>query len=114
MLVVNGVSFDQFVELFPEVDILDFTGFLSPAIFLPAFHPGLHALQDIRAVRKQCDVAGFLQCFESFDDGRQFHAVVGCFRLACGAFQFLSRLVAPEDKPPTAWSRISAACSVGK
>lgn len=100
------------VELLPELAVLD--GRLRgrhPVFLFPTVDPLGDAVLDVAAVGVNDDGAGTADELQSFDDGREFHLVVGDVRRT--AENFL-RVGAPyEIGSPTADPGVALGCAVG-
>ncbi len=106
----------QFVELLPVLHIQDglqlFSHLSLPTIAFPAGHPRLTALSDVGAVRDDFHLCASAQLSQSFNNGLQFHSVIGGFRIAAAELFFFSTGRMAEDAGPTARARITTAGSV--
>ena len=100
------------IELLPELAVLD--GGLRgrhPVFLFPTVYPLGDAVLDVAAVGVNDDGAGTADELQGFDDGREFHLVVGDVRRA--AENFL-RVGAPyEIGSPTADPGVVLGCAVG-
>ena len=62
--VFDLMAMDQFIELLPEIIVLEFDEFVSlslPAVFFPAGHPFRNSLAHVNAVGEQFDTTGTFQ-----------------------------------------------------
>src|SRR5262245_44853785 len=99
------------LQALPEVHVLHrlLVG-RFPAALLPAVDPGRDAVLHVLAVGVEHDVAGALEARQRFDDGRQFHAVVGGRGLA--AEQLFLVLAAAEPRAPAAGAWVALAGAI--
>ena len=100
------------VELLPEFAVLD-GGFRGghPVLLLPTVDPLGDAVFDVTAVGVNDDGAGTTDELQGFDDGREFHLIVGDVRRT--AENFL-RMSAPDEiGAPTSDSGVAFGSAVG-
>jgi hypothetical protein len=108
----------QLIQFLPEFDILDGGPSRSfsppPAVLLPAGHPFHGTLSYIFAVGDDFDTGTSSESTEAFDDGLEFHLIIGGFRMTAAelAFGIGSRM--PKNASPAARARISPAGSVAE
>ena len=109
----HGVSADLFVQLLPEIGILDrFLGRGFPAALLPVDHPLGDAFHHVLRVGDQRDFAGTLELFEAADGAGQFHAVVGGVGFA--APQLFFDALADQQCAPAAGAGVAFAGAVSE
>lgn len=103
----------QAIKLLPEICVLHrffLRGF--PAVFFPLVNPGSDAGLDVIGIR--CDPQGArpFDGFERFNDGSEFHAVVGSMRF-CAAEHFFMPAITHEYTPTAdAWIAFAGAIGI--
>src|SRR3546814_18807124 len=104
---------DSRVEPPPQILVLDrLLGGGQPAVSLPTLQPNADAVADVAAVRVQCDGARPLQRLQGGNCANELHAVVGGRGVAARPFQPVR--TGPEDRTPTARTRITGACAADR
>lgn len=100
-------------ERLPEIGVFDrLFGSGLPAVALPGMNPGRDAVLHVVAVGVEVDVGRAGERAQGFDDGLEFHAIVG--RIGGAAEEFLAVFAPDEDGAPAAGARISRARPVGE
>ena len=114
----NTVVGQQGVKLPPKVFVLNrlelFSLFSLPTIRLPFRHPLVDSLSDILAIGNQLDITRRLERAKPFDNGGQFHAVVGRFAYPAAALLLFAGVHMPQDIAPATRPRVATTAAVGK
>src|SRR6185295_12641411 len=108
---VDMVPRDLFVQLFPEVLILDrLLRAGLPAVLLPAMDPLGDPVLDVLRIGDYFRLTGLPHGLQTLDDCCQFHTVVGGMRL--GSHQLAFVMVVAQEARPAARAGIAEAGAV--
>lgn len=104
----------EFVELFPEIYILHgLLGSGLPSLAFPPRQPFIEPFEDILRIGVEFNDARAGQGGEPFDDGCEFHAIVGGVGLAAVAFDGFAGLGVSKQKRPPPRPGVARAGAIG-
>ena len=103
----------KLVQFLPKVKVFNFRFFVggAPVVAFPVRQPFVNAVHDIAAVGVEGDFALAFESFQRFNNGCQFHAVVGGFPEP--EREFLAVGACDEEDAQTSRSGVPACRSVG-
>ncbi len=100
------------VQRLPQLDVFDrLLGCGTPAFGFPAVDPLGDAFANVFAVQIKRDLARPLERFETFNHGREFHAVIGGTQFA--AKEFVDMLARLQANAPASRTRVALASPIG-
>jgi len=108
---LDGVLRHLAVQLFPQILIENgLLGAGPPPVALPTMDPLGDAVFHVLGIRDDLHFAGFAHSFQSLDDSRQLHPIVGGVRR--GTSQFARMTVVSQNAGPSAGAGIAEASPV--